>query len=248
MTKVAIITPVFNGEKYLSECIASVAGCNIENFELEHILVDDASTDSSWSVIQKSKSPFIKSFQLKINGGGSAARNFAIQQSAADYIFCLDQDDVIFQNSLNSLVTQQSDWVYGDFLRTDKNLAYQINNDYYGYNFKSPQELLKSIFGAEHFFQQNCFYKKSIFDESGGFDPKEVVYQDLDLFIRFLLNGHLPKYLPGPLYLHRMHENNLSKITGREDNLEAHKKDLQSLYLKYQIQLKKASIPDPSYS
>jgi len=249
MKKIAVITPVFNGEKFLEECLKSVAlSITNDNFVIEHIVVDDCSTDNSWKIIQETKSSRIRPFRLEKNSGSSTARNYGVKQTDADFIFCLDQDDVIFQNSLKALFEysekQKADWVYGDFLRTNENLSYLLGQDYYGYQFDSSNDLLSSIFLGEHFFQQNCFYKKKVFETVGGFDEGIRLYQDLDLFIRFALAGYFPQYLPAPLYLHRFHENNLSKVYGRENNFNAHKEDLKTLYRNYRKSLETILVPN----
>lgn len=242
MKKIAVITPVFNGERFLSECLESVAlSVTGGEFEIEHIVVDDCSTDKSWEFIQDSKSTIVRPFRLEKNMGPSAARNFGIKQTDADFIFCLDQDDVLFQNSLNALFefsqAQKSDWVYGDFLRVHENLSYALGDDYYGHQFEDAGDLLTSIFIGEHFFQQNSLFRKNIFDEAGGFGEQFQPYHDLDLAVRFALAGLNPKYLAVPLYLHRFHGDNLSKVMNRENNKNAHKNDLKTLHSQYKTAL-----------
>lgn len=98
------------------------------------------------------------------------------------------------------------------------------------------------MFLGEHFFQANCLFRHKIFTRVGGFDETMRICEDLDLYIRFLLTGYFPHYLPGPLYLHRFHEMNLSKVTKRENNPNAHLKDVANLYERYAIKLKKILI------
>jgi glycosyltransferase involved in cell wall biosynthesis len=248
MKKIAVITPVYNGEKFLADCLQSVAlARKNQDFSIEHILVDDFSTDHSWGLMQSYEKAGVKVFRLENNSGSSTARNFGVAQTDAAYIFCLDQDDVLFQHSLKTLFesvqAENVSWVYGDFLRSDKNLSYKLGDDYIGYQFTNPAELLTSIFLGEHFFQQNSLYTKDLFEKSGGFDKDILTYQDLDLFIRFTLSGEIPLYVPGPLYIHRLHENNLSKVSGREGNLSAHKEDLKTLYNAYEKALKTTLTP-----
>ena len=243
MKKIAVITPVLNGEKFLNDCLKSVAlSITNGNFLIEHIVVDDGSTDNSWKIIQDNKSPYLKSLRLKKNTGSSTARNLAVKQTDAEFLFCLDADDVIFQNSLHSLFEYTNDrkteWIYGDFLRTNKELSYTLGQDYYGHQFNDPNDLLTAIFLGEHFFQQNCLYSRQIFNSVHGFNESTNIAEDLDLFVRFALKGYFPKYLPAPLYLHRFHEHNLSKILGRENNPKVHKNDIKSLYKKYNVSLK----------
>lgn len=238
MKKIAVITPVFNGEKFIADCIRSVLRSNTnDEFSVEHTVIDDGSTDTTWEVIGQTSAPNLKKLRVDKNVGSSASRNFAIKQTDADYIFCLDADDIIFQNSLKLLAEainkHNKDWIYGDFLRTDENLRYQIGQDYYGHHFKSAADFLSSVFAGEHFLQQNCIYSKKLFDSVGGFDESMKVCEDLDLFIRFALKGYCPVYVPGPLYLHRFHQDNVSKATGRENNLEVHREDVKKLHDKY---------------
>lgn len=238
MKKVAVITPVYNAEKFVADCINSVAkSITFDKFELEHVLVDDASTDNSWKIIQKFKLPLLKKFRLSKNGGPSAARNYAIKKTDADYIFCLDADDVIFQNSLFRLFQAAEenkwDWIYGDFAHVDSKLRYLSGQDYYGWNFKSPKKAISSIFGGRHFFQQNCFFSKEIFKQAGEYDEKLTDAEDLDLFIRFLFADHHPNYLSGQLYLHRLHESNLSAKHQQDSTL--HRRNLEILKRKYKL-------------
>ena len=51
MEKISVITPCYNSEKYIEECIFSVINQNYSN--LEHIIIDDCSTDNSLSIIEK---------------------------------------------------------------------------------------------------------------------------------------------------------------------------------------------------
>ena len=53
MIKVSVIVPVYNGEKYLEQCLDSI--CNQTLQEIEIICVDDGSTDSSWDILNRYK-------------------------------------------------------------------------------------------------------------------------------------------------------------------------------------------------
>ena len=73
--KLSIIITVFNREKYIERCIKSVLEQNIDEYEI--IIINDGSTDSSHTIIQKYADKYknkIKYF-IKENGGVSSARN-----------------------------------------------------------------------------------------------------------------------------------------------------------------------------
>ena len=91
---VSIITPCFNSEKYLDECIISVINQTYQNWEM--LIVDDNSSDNS-SILIKSYSKQddrIKPLFLKDNLGPAMARNTAISISKGKYLAFLDSDDI----------------------------------------------------------------------------------------------------------------------------------------------------------
>ena len=91
---VSIIIPVYNVEDYLSRCVDSVI--NQTYAELEIILIDDGSTDSSKQICDsyRKKDPRIKVIH-KENGGLSSARNAGIKESTGKYLMFVDSDDYI---------------------------------------------------------------------------------------------------------------------------------------------------------
>lgn len=90
---VSIITPCFNGEKYLAETIESVLAQTYNNWEM--IIVDDGSKDLSASIAKEyaDKDPRIKVI-LQENAGSAAARNHGIRECKGQYIALLDADDI----------------------------------------------------------------------------------------------------------------------------------------------------------
>ena len=91
---VSIITPCFNSEKYVSQAVQSVISQTHQNWEL--LLIDDCSSDATYSIISNfaSQDVRIKAFKLDKNSGAGVARNFAIQQASGNYIAFLDADDL----------------------------------------------------------------------------------------------------------------------------------------------------------
>lgn len=91
---ISIIVPVYNVEKYLEKCINSLISQTYSNIEI--ILVDDGSTDSSSQIIDDYAK---KDFRIKVihkkNGGQSEARNVGINISHGKYITFVDSDDYI---------------------------------------------------------------------------------------------------------------------------------------------------------
>ena len=95
----SVIVPVYNVEKYLPRCIDSVLSQSFSDFEL--ILVDDGSPDSCGEICDDYK---IKDNRIKVihkeNGGLAGARRSGIKIAQGDYVFNLDSDDLIENDTL----------------------------------------------------------------------------------------------------------------------------------------------------
>lgn len=97
---VTIIIPMYNGEKYLPECVESILNQQYDNFEL--ILVDDGSPDNCGKMADEYS---LKDSRVKVihqkNAGVSSARNNALNIANGDYICFVDQDDYIEKDYLS---------------------------------------------------------------------------------------------------------------------------------------------------
>lgn len=114
---ISVIIPVYNVEDYLRECIDSVLCQTYENFEI--ILVNDGSTDSSGKICDEyvEKDERVTVIHQK-NGGLSVARNTGLSETNGEYVYFLDSDDYIAENTFETLVTiaekDNSDIVFFD--------------------------------------------------------------------------------------------------------------------------------------
>ncbi len=97
---VSIITPVYNGEKYIERCIKSVIDQSYDN--IEHIIVNDGSTDNTINVCRK----YEKKIKLlsKENAGVSLARNLALKEARGEYVLFVDADDWLEKDMCLKLV------------------------------------------------------------------------------------------------------------------------------------------------
>lgn len=101
---VSIITPVYNSEKYIEECIKSVINQSYKNIEM--IIIDDGSTDNSKNIIEKytESFPFIKYIKCNKNNGVWAARNIGIEKAKGRFISFLDADDLYKKNKIENQI------------------------------------------------------------------------------------------------------------------------------------------------
>ena len=110
-SKVSIIIPVFNAEKYVKETLDSVCRQSYENIEV--IVVNDGSTDQSMKILNGYHTDKkIKIISIK-NSGVSVARNVGIENAKGEYITFVDSDDTIEKYMIEKLVDAIESGDYG---------------------------------------------------------------------------------------------------------------------------------------
>ncbi|RUO30015.1 glycosyl transferase [Aliidiomarina sedimenti] len=116
--KVSIVTPVYNASATIERCVKSVTVS--EEFEIEHIVVDDGSTDDTYDALIRLASaiPHLRIIRQN-NAGAGAARNLAIEKATGKYIMFLDADDYWLENKLSSQIRfmeeHSVELSYGDY-------------------------------------------------------------------------------------------------------------------------------------
>ena len=102
-SKVSIIIPVYNVEKYIDECFQSLL--SQEHTNIEVIIVDDGSLDSSSMIcdLYAASDSRFRVIHTK-NRGIAASRNTAMEFMSGEYCFYLDPDDVLETDSISYLV------------------------------------------------------------------------------------------------------------------------------------------------
>lgn len=97
---VSVIVPIYNAEKYLSECISSVLSQSYKDFEL--ILIDDGSTDRSLNICNEfAKKDLRITVVHQENSGVSAARNNGLKNTKGEFVAFVDSDDYVEKNWLD---------------------------------------------------------------------------------------------------------------------------------------------------
>jgi len=99
---VSVIVPFYNAESYLKTCLDVLSKQDLKK-PFEIVMVDDASTDNGRNVIKMRDFPGLKLYSLPSNFGPAAARNLGLKKAKGDFVFFLDADDSIAENTLSTL-------------------------------------------------------------------------------------------------------------------------------------------------
>ena len=135
MIKFSIIIPIYNGEKYLNQCLNSIINQKYENIEV--LLIDDGSKDSSLDICNQYA---LKDSRFKVvhkkNEGPVIARKIGALHATGDYVICIDADDYIIDGYFKFL-NNEIQRCYPDMIclgfADDKGNEFnnQIKNGYY---------------------------------------------------------------------------------------------------------------------
>ena len=162
-TKVSVIVPIYNSERYIDKCIQSIINQTFKDIEL--ILVDDGSTDKSVEISNKyaEKDKRIKIIKQK-NKGVSSARNYGISIATGDFITFVDSDDFIEIDMLdilyNAAIDNNCDVVLsGIKIIKDNNIKYEFTKDSKIY---TKQEVFKLFYFDREPFSPNYAWGKLI--------------------------------------------------------------------------------------
>jgi glycosyltransferase involved in cell wall biosynthesis len=206
---VSVIIPVFNGERYLDEAIASVTGQSYRPLEI--IVVDDGSTDGSAAIARRHE---LVTYCFQENAGISAALNRGVDLARGDFLGFVDADDMWSAGTL----TRQMECLAQDPL-LDMVFAHVEQ-------FRSPEleaggagripEALKVIPG---YCSGTMLIRRQAFCRAGRFDCRLQVGQFLAWYMTADDKGLSGRMLPDIMLKRRWHTANMG-IVERESRSE----------------------------
>ena len=212
--KVSVVTPNYNGERFLKTFLNSLN--EDSQYIGEVIIVDNGSTDGSLDYLKSNSFDFpLVLIENKENVGFSPAVNQGIRKAKNNLIFSINNDTEIKKGSIKSLIDliTSSDDIFSVQAKmlqyTNKNLIDDVGDEYnllawtkkVGENHESSEynevkDIFSSCAGA-------AMYNKSILDEIGLFDDNFFAYmEDVDLAIRSKINGYRNLLCPNAIVYH----------------------------------------------
>ncbi len=200
MTKVSIIVPFHNVEKYISKCLTSLIYQSLEDIEI--ICVNDASTDDSKNIVQHYLENDKRIILLNIDNvsGQSYARNLGMEVASGEYIGFVDSDDWVeldmFEKMYNKAKSVDSDiTMCQSQLYDDKEQTF-YTNDYY--SLKSLEKYEDKVFTPEETKDEilninvvlwNKIYKREFLQNTLVKFQNGYIYEDLPFFFEIYLKA-----------------------------------------------------------
>lgn len=228
--KLSIIIPAYNVEKYIDKCIKSI---EFKRSDIEIIIIDDGSTDSTLDVIEKCVKGF-QNVKVKhiVNGGQARARNIGISEANGEYIMFMDSDDYLSDSSFIERILQL-------IKRKPDMIIYGYKKYWEGTRLLIEKKKLKNEeCSLEYLIKTNYFkgcpwdkiLKKRIIEKNKMNFPEGILSEDIDWCAQIINNIDMNKIIvlnENP-YIYVQHKGSTSKKVKAK-----HVSDVLSIILKY---------------
>ena len=226
--KISVIIPCYNSEHTIIRAINSVINQTIGFENIELILYDDSSTDSTTDIIKeysKKYTNIIGIFSEENSGFPGRGRNTGIKFSNSDYVMFMDNDDEydkeICEILFNEITQTNSDLVSSSYINIDEVTSKKVQTKSH-YGTENNNKIIFSSENSVYFFNRmiwTCIFKKNIIMENNIFFPEDNLAEDVYFMIYYLLNSKKVIYLKEYYGLYRhvqkyslSHSLNLYKI------------------------------------
>jgi glycosyltransferase involved in cell wall biosynthesis len=206
MPNISVITSTYNrSADFLPKCIASVKAQ--KGISLEHIIVDDGSTDGTEEYVRKvmKTSKKIRYYKMKMNtGSDTKPKNFGLSKAMGGYVLFLDDDVTLRKGALSALHKHlketKSDVVYGDmWLEPSGEPGIAMDFD------------LQMLSLRNYIDTSAALMKKSCAQYVGGFDTTLPKFVDWNFFIRMAKAGFKFTRLEKLTFNYYLHEDTKSQ-------------------------------------
>ncbi len=214
--KISVIVPVYNTEKYLQDCLDSLANQTLTDIEI--VVVNDGSKDSSRRIIEDFAQRYPDRFVVfdQENQGQAVARNKALDLCRGEYVGFLDSDDAakpdMFEKMYNTAVETAADMVVCDYdyITGSKTVLRHVKS------FKDQKDMFIDCFVDPW----NKVFKAEVLKENDVRFPEGYFYEDTGWFIMSIPFINTAAKINEPLAEHYKREG--SSMTALDDRRVEH--------------------------
>lgn len=191
--QISVIIPAYNVEQYIQECLDSVI--SQDNIKTEIICINDGSTDSTESILEKYAEHFSNVILYSQNNKGlSASRNKGIELASGRYVYFLDGDDILAEEGVLKKIVDCMDDYSLDLMECDAQSFYDTvairekNPNYekmyqrtheYGF-FECGKDLIVRLYEDNEYYCSSCIraYRKDFLKDNQIYFKEGILYED----------------------------------------------------------------------
>lgn len=229
---VSVVTPCYNSAPFIAETIESVQAQTYS--AIEHIVVDDGSSDESWEIVARYDS-IAAAMRLGENRGGSYARNRGVERARGEFIMFLDSDDLLAPETIAALVAaarlQAGCIAYCPWKRLRSDGARWVRTRA-EVPLPAGTDHLKSWLCGSWVPTCSVLWRREAYQVTGGWDEELTWGDDGDLMLRALVSGvRLIKAEGGESYYrhHGLGRLSVSSDSGSERKFRSQMRVLEKL-------------------
>lgn len=204
---VSIVTAAYNAAEYVERALESVRRQTIDHARIEHVVVDDASTDGTAAVVDGFDAPYLRLVERDRNSGdGTVACNEGIRRARGEYVVVLDSDDEflppLVERMADVLSTHRDvDFVYADY--------YEQFPDGERVRVNTGEDILDTV-------KVGIMHRTERLREFGLYDP-EMVFSEYDLLLQYRRAGVTGHHVPEPLFVYHRRRGSYTSDDARVD-------------------------------
>lgn len=240
MELISICIPAYNANKYIKQTLKAILSQNYSNFEI--IVIDDQSTDETFTTVENFNDLRVKIFKSK-SKGAAAARNQAFNLSKGKYIVFMDADDWMPNNFLESQISclNHDDEViiaqWGRFYKDDLSTI-EIDKGQSPIDLNFKQWILAYWTNNSHMTcPGRIMMTRDLILEAGLWDEELSLNDDFQFYSQIFSKSSVIKFNPHTVFYYRSGINGLSSIKSERaysSNYKSICKGIQSAQNKYQ--------------
>lgn len=215
MAEVSVIVPVYNKERYLTECLESLISQTFSDIEI--LCIDDGSTDNSITILEEFSKKDARIHIIKsTHAGAGAARNIGIKNANSPYIYFVDSDDwiekICVERLYNKIRNTNSDLCICGLKQYNQKTGEYIVPQSYMYRdicedkIYTFRDLKNYIFTNFEMPTKMC--KRDLFVKNGIEFPENVIYEDVVTSIKTIIFSSTISFVKEALYIYRKNSNN----------------------------------------
>lgn len=236
-SKLTVVIPVYNAEKFIEETVLSVLSQNLNGYEI--VIINDGSQDRSGEIIDILANKYQRITVIhQSNKGLSASRNIGIDLSKSKYIYFLDSDDVLIKESLEKMISlaesTNSDIVHFTSYSMDVDGSIKSKRRIRQFSQHIPiegVELLYQLFSTNNYqtnVQKYIFRRQFLIDSNLRFD-EGYIHEDEAFTIEALSLAQSATSIGEPLLKKRFRKGSIMSTPKNEKNIEGYAKAVTRL-------------------
>ena len=223
--RISVITPSFNQGEFIERTVRSVLCQRYPN--LEYILMDGGSIDSTLQVLKAYRSRFAH-FVSAPDGGQADAIAAGFERSTGEIMTYLNSDDVLATGTLHFVSeffqkNRRIDFIYSHRVAIDE-------QDKVIWYWGLPRHVTYLMRRWDFIPQETCFWRRRLFEKAGNIDRTFTFAMDYDLFVRFMAIGRFCR-VERILAAFRVHDS--SKTSARLESVG--RQEMKKVWQKHEI-------------